>query len=363
MIQKPLIGISMGDPNGIGLELIIKTLGHAFILEYCTPVIYAYPQAITYVKNKMGVKEPVFDAIDSISSAQEGMLNLITIGEKNNYQIQPGTPSREGGELALEAIDRMMEDVMSGALKAIVTAPVDKSVIALSNPGFSGHTGYLAKALQVDDYLMILYNQDIRVGLLTEHIPLSQVSSTIHQDLIVKKTRVLIASLRKDFGITKPKIAILGLNPHAGDKGLIGMEEKEMIIPAIQRLQEEPHAVVYGPYAADSFWTRKNMESFDAVLAMYHDQGLAPFKALSFETGVNFTAGLPVVRTSPDHGTAYDIANEYNASPASFEESLFQAIRLLKFREENEDLARHYLPLLEHKRERFRLETRGLDAI
>lgn len=358
MNTKPLIGITMGDPNGIGMEVILKTLSQDFIYEYCTPVLYASPKVFNFVKKQCELEKPVYKLVKNIEEVVAGHLNLI-VSNNDSPDATPGKPSKEGGIEALMAIDRMLDDAKSGKLKAVVTAPVDKNSINQSQT-FSGHTGYIAKSLGVSNELMILFADKLRVGLVTEHLPLSAVSSHISVDLIRSKAKTFIQSLQNDFGITKPKLAILGLNPHAGDSGAIGKEEADIIIPAIKKIVDENNAIVFGPYAADGIWGSGNAHHFDGILAMYHDQGLTPFKALAFDEGVNFTAGLPIIRTSPDHGTAYDIANKYTASPYSFSNALFAALKLLATREEWTDLKNHFLPFIEHKRERFRLETRDL---
>jgi 4-hydroxythreonine-4-phosphate dehydrogenase len=356
--SKPLIGISMGDPNGIGMEIIIKTFQDPFIFDYCTPVLYALPSVYSNVRNALQIDAPPYHLIQHVDQAEDGKLNLIATS-KEKIELTLGKADKDAGLQALKAIDLMLKDVADGKLNAIVTAPVDKNSIN-QNIAFNGHTGYIAQYLGVKDYLMILFNDAIKVGLVTEHLPLKDVVKAITKELIQEKGNVLIASLQNDFGITKPKIAVLGLNPHAGDNGSIGSEEKDVIAPAIKYLAENNHAVVFGPYPGDSFWSASNIASFDAVLAMYHDQGLAPFKALAFDEGVNFTAGLPIVRTSPDHGTAYDIAASFSANYASFSTALFEAIHILAKRKEWANLKDNFLPFIEHKRERFRLETRDL---
>lgn len=356
--KKPVIGITMGDPNGIGMEVILKTFQHEFVYDYCIPVLYGSPKAFNFTKKNCELEQPTYNHIKNIDEAVEGKFNLI-VSNNESPDCNPGQASKEAGKEALMAIDRMLEDAKSGKLKAVVTAPVDKGSIN-ANIAFSGHTGYIANALQVQNHLMILFADNIRVGLVTEHLPLSEVSKKITTDLIVSKANVLIESLINDFGITKPKIAILGLNPHAGDGGSLGQEEKSIIEPAVKKLASKGNAIVFGPYPADGLWGSGNAKNFDAILAMYHDQGLTPFKALAFDEGINFTAGLPIIRTSPDHGTAYDIADKYCASPYSFGNALFAAIKLLADKSELKELKNNFLPYIEHKRERFRLETRDL---
>jgi 4-hydroxythreonine-4-phosphate dehydrogenase len=358
MHAKPIIGITMGDPNGIGMEVILKTLSHDIVYSFCTPVLYGSPKVFNFVKKQCALDKPVYKLIKEIEEAVPGQLNLI-VSNENSPDFTPGFSSAEGGKEALLSIDRMLIDAKAGKLKAVVTAPVDKHAIN-QNIAFSGHTGYIAKAVNQSHELMILFADNLRVGLVTEHLPLSAVSGHISVDLIRSKAKTFIESLRKDFGIIKPKLAVLGLNPHAGDGGAIGKEESEIIAPAIKKIIEENNAIVFGPYAADGIWGSGNARNFDGILAMYHDQGLTAFKAIAFDEGVNFTAGLPFIRTSPDHGTAYDIAAKYIANPYSFSNALFAALKLLATRDELAELKSKFLPFMEHKRERFRLETRDL---
>ena len=351
------VGISMGDPNGIGPEIVAKCLSHPFIYEYCTPIVYGSHKVFNQVLQRLKIDSIQYNNLNS-NAIKPGVFNFKST--QSNFEYSPGNATPEAGLEALQSIDLMLADALDGKLDALVTAPVNKSTI---NPhkAFSGHTSYIAQAFKAQSPLMILFNNPLRVGLVTEHIPLQQVSQQITQQRIKQKAQTLIQSLKKDFRITKPKIAVLGLNPHAGDSKLLGTEEDEMIAPAIQELMKEGGAIVFGPYAGDSIWDKTHQ--FDAVLAMYHDQGLAPFKALSFNEGVNFTAGLPLVRTSPDHGTAYDIAAQYKASPTSFMNALFEAIHLTHNRNEQHNLSQNFLPFIEHKRERFRLETRDLQNL
>jgi len=351
----------MGDPCGIGMEVILKTFNHDFVYDYCTPVLYGAQNVFTKIKNKLGFENLSYNLITKLEDAQEGKLNLIATSE-GNFEYQLGQGSKQAGKQALLAIDRMLEDASKGRLQIVVTAPVDKKTINENTP-FSGHTGYIAQKLNTKNHLMILFNDEIRVGLVTEHIPIADIAKTITKELIISKTQIFIDALRNDFGIVRPKIAILGLNPHAGDGGTIGTEEEKVIIPAIESLSDNANAIVFGPYAADGLWGSSNLMRFDGVLAMYHDQGLTPFKALAFNEGVNFTAGLPIIRTSPDHGTAYNIAERLEASASSFSASLFSALKLYATRKEIAELRAKFLPFSELKRERFRLETRDFDNL
>lgn len=352
-MNKPIIGITQGDPNGVGLEVIIKTLQHQMIYDHCIPVLYGNPKTFAFHKKLLNIDKPSYVTVNDISEIKGNQLNLI-VTSNDPLEVQIGKPSEAAGKEALLAIDRMLLDAKAGKLHAILTAPIDKSTIKTAGE-FTGHTGYITKALGVDESLMVLYNEDIKVGLLTEHLALAKVPQSINKELIVSKLKIASESLKKDFGIVKPKIAVLGLNPHNGDNGTMGIEEKEIIEPAVKIANEEG-VFCFGPYSADGFFGMKSYVNFDMVLAMYHDQGLIPFKSLAFEDGINYTAGLPVVRTSPDHGTGYDIAGKNIASPLSFTNALFEAIDVYHQRIETDHLKSNPLGYSEFRRERFRLE-------
>lgn len=352
-MTKPIIGISQGDPNGVGLEIIVKSFEQNLLFGYCIPVLYANPKSFAYNKKSLGLDQPSYVLIKDVSEAKENQLNLISTSQEA-FEVQFGQASEKAGSEALLAIERMLVDAKAKRLDAMVTAPVDKSTIKTSK-GFSGHTAHIAEALGVSESLMILYNDDIRVGLLTEHLPLNKVSEAVKKEKIVSKLKIANESLKRDFGIVKPKIAILGLNPHNGDKGAFGNEEKDIIMPAIAEAQASD-IFCFGPYSADGFFGMKLYHQFDLVLAMYHDQGLIPFKSIAFEDGVNYTAGLPVLRTSPDHGTAYDIAGKGIASTLSFINAVFSAIDIVNQRISTDQLKANPLGFSEFRRERFRLE-------
>lgn len=358
-MQKPIIGISIGDPNGIGPEVVAKTLQNEFIYQYCTPVVYGNIKVFNHIKKLCFLEHLHIHQIKNIQEIKYGKLNFIHCGN-DSFQSTLGTASKEAGKESISYIDRMLEDVQQKNIQIVVTAPVDKNSIALNQANFTGHTGYLAKSLNVKNHLMVLYNEGLRVGLVTEHLPITKLAESITSEAIISKAKVFIQTLQNDFSIVKPKLAILGLNPHAGDGGALGNEEINIIKPAIESVLNQTNAVVLGPYSADGFFGSGNMKKFDGILAMYHDQGLAPFKALAFDDGVNFTAGLPIIRTSPDHGTAYDIASNLVASPYSFSNALFEALKLYTNRTENKEMKDNFLPFMEHKKERFRLETRDL---
>jgi 4-hydroxythreonine-4-phosphate dehydrogenase len=328
--SKPIIGISIGDANGIGLEVIIKTFADARMLEFCTPVIYGSLSVVNYHRKTMeGV---VFNAhqIRDIREAHHHKVNLINCWQ-DTMRITLGQPSEETGAFALKSLEAMVTDALEGRLDAMVTAPIDKHSIQSDTFHFSGHTEYLAQAFGKDNTLMVLNGEVFRIGVVTGHVPVSEVAGMITEDKIYRKILMMASSLKVDFNVRKPRIAVLGLNPHAGDKGLLGKEEIEIITPAIERARKED-ILVFGPYPADGYFGAHTYHSFDATLAMYHDQGLIPFKYANFEKGVNFTAGLPVVRTSPDHGTAYDIAGKNVANEQSFREAVYLACEIVKNR-------------------------------
>jgi 4-hydroxythreonine-4-phosphate dehydrogenase len=352
-MNKPIVGISQGDPNGVGLEVVLKTLQHDMIYNYCIPVVYANPKSFNYTKKTIDQEKPSYTLIKDISEARPDQLNLI-VTSNEPFEIQYGIASENAGKEAFSAIGRMMQDARDKKLDAIVTAPVDKSTIK-TEQAFSGHTGFITQYLGLQNSLMILYNEDIRVGLVTEHMPLSKVAAAITKESIINKLKIANESLKKDFGLLRPKIAVLGLNPHNGDNGALGNEEKDIIMPAVKEANNQG-VFCFGPYSADGFFGMKTYTQFDMVLAMYHDQGLIPFKSLAFDDGVNYTAGLPVVRTSPDHGTAYDIAGKNCASPLSFTNALFAAIEIFHQRNESTELRENPLRISEFRRERFRLD-------
>jgi len=346
------IGITQGDPNGIGMELILKTFAEESIYKYCIPVLYASPKVFGYYKKTLNMEQPVYHLVKSAENAVAGKLNLV-ISNDETFEIQMGQASDAAGKEALKALDAALNDIHH--LDALVTAPLDKSTVAPHSNGFTGHTGYIAKYLKSENYAMFLVSDELRVALATEHVPVTSLDKALNADTIINKLHVMHASLREDFGITKPRIAVLGLNPHAGDNGLLGKEELEIIQPAIKTIFDQGK-LVYGPYSADSFFGSGQYKSFDAVLAMYHDQGLIPFKTFAFYDGVNYTAGLPVVRTSPDHGTAYSLVGKGIAETLSFRAAIFDAIRIVKNRLQFVDDYKNPLPYAELRRERFRID-------
>lgn len=334
--MKPRIGITIGDINGIGPEVIIKTLENEYILSQCIPIVYGSAKVLGYHKNIVDTNSFSFVSILEAASATEGKINVITCWSES-VNISLGEATEEGGQCAHIALDKAVTDLINQDIDALVTAPINKHAMKLANFAHLGHTEYLAERCGSKDYLMFLVSEVLRMALVTTHIPVSEISMHISKDAILNKIEILDKSLREDFGIERPLIAVLGLNPHAGDGAQIGTEDEKEILPAILEAKDKKIAVA-GPYAADGLFGGGAYKKFDAILAMYHDQGLIPFKSLSFGEGVNFTAGLPVIRTSPDHGTAYDIAGQNKANPDSFRKSMFMAIDICRNRKSYYDM-------------------------
>lgn len=341
MSDKIKIGISIGDINGIGLEVILKTLSENRILDYCTPIVYGHTKVASYHRKALGMADFVFNVITNTEAANPKKANLINCWEED-VKIDLGISNETGGKYALLSLEKATGDLINGNIDALVTAPINKHNIQSEAFNFPGHTEYLQERSESDDVLMFLISEDIRVGVVTGHIPITRVPQSITKEKIVKKLVLMNDTLKKDFWIEKPKIAVLGLNPHAGDNGLLGKEEDDTITPAIHEAFEKG-VICFGPYPADGFFGNGGYKQFDAVLAMYHDQGLIPFKTIAFSTGVNYSAGLKVVRTSPDHGTGYDIAGKNIADPTSFMEAVFAAVHIVKNRREQEELLKNQL--------------------
>ncbi len=336
-INKPIIGISIGDFNGIGPEVILKAVANNRLSKICTPVIYGSGKVINRYRQLMDIKDWQFFTIQKIEQLNPKQVNVINCMNDQNLEVQPGMIVPEAGKLALEALKRAVEDLKAGKIDALVTAPINKHNIQSDEFKFPGHTEYLAEAFGVKDVLMFMVSEDLKIGVATGHLPLEQVKKNINKELIIKKLEQIKTSLKRDFGVQKPRIAVLGLNPHAGENGLLGNEEKEIINPAIIEFKKKGN-IVFGPFPADGFFGTMAWKNYDAVLAMYHDQGLMPFKMIAFENGVNYTAGLPKVRTSPDHGTAYDIAGKNIADETSMLQAIYSAIDIAKNRQELGDL-------------------------
>jgi 4-hydroxythreonine-4-phosphate dehydrogenase len=330
-MEKLKIGITVGDINGIGLEVILKTVSDERILKHCTPIIYGSSKVVSYHKNIVQVEFP-FANIRTASEAEEGKVNVINCWQEN-VNITVGKLTDVGGIYAYKALEIAVQDWKNEDIDALVTAPINKKAMKMAEFPFPGHTEYLTEALGVSESLMMLINDNLRVGLVTNHLPLSKVAENIKREKILEKIQILNETLRVDFFIEKPTIAVLGLNPHAGDEGALGSEEIDIIRPAIEQAKER-NILVMGPFPADGFFGSGQHLKYDAILAMYHDQGLAPFKALSFGEGVNYTAGLPLVRTSPDHGTGFDIAGQNMADPSSFRKALYMALDIARHREQ-----------------------------
>jgi 4-hydroxythreonine-4-phosphate dehydrogenase len=328
--NKPVIGISCGDVNGIGIELIIKTFSDNRILEHCTPIIFASNKVINFYRKTMPEVNLNFSSIKDFSRINHKQVNLFNCWEED-IQVTPGQLTDEGGKYAILSLQTAVAALKQKQIDGLVTAPIHKKNIQSADFNFTGHTPYLKEMFGVKDVVMMLCAGDFRVALVTEHVPVGEVAKHITKEKILSKLYLINQSLQKDFGIEKPKIAVLGLNPHAGDEGLIGNEEESIIKPAIKEAKNN-NMLVVGPYSADAFFARRSFERFDAVLAMYHDQGLIPFKTLASGDGVNFTAGLPAIRTSPDHGVAFDIAGKDKADNSSFLTAIFECIDIFNRR-------------------------------
>lgn len=341
MSDKIVVGITQGDVNGIGYEIILKTFADPAMFEFCIPVVYGSPKVATYHR-KVVDSQTNFNVIDSARDAQPDRLNLVNCNEED-VKVDFGMPTQESGNAAFQALERAVKEYRDGMIDVLVTAPINKKTIHSEKFNFPGHTEYIEAQLgQGNKALMILMNSSMRVALATVHDPISKVASILSKDLIKEKLAILNNSLKTDFGIEIPRIAVLALNPHASDDGLIGKEENEIIKPAIDEAVAEK-IQCFGPFPADGFFGSGDYRKFDAILAMYHDQGLIPLKALDMDGGVNYTAGLPVVRTSPDHGTAYDIAGKGLASEESMRQAIFAAIDIFRSRSNEEEI--HANPL------------------
>lgn len=334
MSNKLKIGITQGDTNGVGWEIILKIFSDIRLTELFTPVVYGSSVAAAFHQKALKEYEPVrFNIVDSAERAQAGKVNMVECGPKEIY-VSAGKPSKEGGVAAAAALYAAIADLKEGVIDALVTAPIDKEMIQSAEFPYTGHTEFLAKELDGEP-LMIMTSELMRVGLATIHIPVSQVASALNKELIVKRIEQMNYSMRQDFGIVRPRIAVMALNPHAGDGGLLGREEGEIIKPAIVESYEKG-ILAFGPFAADGFFASGQYKNYDAILAMYHDQGLAPFKTLTPD-GVNFTASLTEVRTSPDHGVAYDIAGKGLANEESMRNAIYEAIDIVRRRREWEE--------------------------
>ena len=334
------LGISIGDTNGVGLEVILKSFHDKRMLDFCTPILFGDYQLAINTKKQLGLEEINLHKIQSLKESKHNKVNVLNCWKET---LSPNYGSKEkGGKYALKSLEKACQALQNGSIDVLVTAPINKENIQSDSFKFPGHTEFLEQQFE-GQALMLMLNKELRIGVVTGHLPLEQVSKHITQELILQKLESFNQSLIQDFGIRKPKIAVLGLNPHAGDNGLLGQEEKKTIIPALQKA-EDKGLLAFGPYPADGFFGSDQLKAFDGVLAMYHDQGLVPFKTLSFGNGVNFTSGLSVVRTSPDHGTAFDIAGKNIASESSFIQAIYTACDIYKKRQEWQEHNSNILP-------------------
>lgn len=339
-MNKPIIGITCGDVNGIGPELIIKTFSDQRLLEQCTPVIFGNNKLINFYRKAVPDVHFNYQIIKDFSRVSPKQINIMNCWEED-ISITPGQLNDVGGKYAVKSLLAAAEALTQGHINGVVTAPIHKKNVMSEEFQHTGHTPFFKEVSKADDVLMILYAGDLRVALVTEHIPVSAIAGKVTKQAIHNKLVLLYNSLRRDFAIDKPRIAVLGLNPHAGDEGLIGNEEETIIKPAVADARQK--MLVYGPYSADAFFARGSYRQFDAVLAMYHDQGLIPFKTIAAGEGVNFTAGLPFVRTSPDHGTAFDIAGKNVADGSSFLTAVFECIDILERRQQYDERTKNPL--------------------
>ncbi|CAN5243640.1 4-hydroxythreonine-4-phosphate dehydrogenase PdxA [soil metagenome] len=330
--NKPILGITMGDMNGIGPEVILKALSDPRVIKNMVIIVYGSSKVLSFYKKLYKHEEISFNPIKSASQFHPRKINVINCWN-DNIEVKPGEINNEAGLASYTALEKVTQDLKEGAIDAVVTAPINKKNIQNPDFNFAGHTEYFTHHFGEKESLMLLINEDLRVGVVTGHIPLSAVSSHITKEKVMQKLKILDSSLRKDFGIIRPRIAVLGLNPHAGEEGLLGSEEIEIISPAIEEVKKRG-ILAFGPYPSDGFFGMMHFQKFDAVLAMYHDQGLIPFKTLAFETGINYTAGLSIIRTSPDHGTAYNVAGKNLANESSIREAIFLAQDIIKNRKE-----------------------------
>ena len=329
--RKPVVGITQGDGNGIGYEVIIKALSDPRSLESFTPVIYGSSKVFGFYRKLIhNLDQMDTYVIQNASEAKPKRINILNCLPDNVY-VEPGQSTPEAARSAITSLERAVADIKKGDIDVLVTAPINKKAMDAEGVGNTGHTEYLQKEFNAEDVLMFMVSESLKISVVTGHVPLKDVPTLVTEDKIVNKLRLMSESLRRDFGVVAPKIAVLGLNPHCGDGGLLGDEELKTIIPAVRRANDEG-ILAFGPYSPDGYFGLGHYSRFDATLAMYHDQGLAPFKAIAFQDGVNFTAGLPVVRTSPDHGTAFEMAGRDLADPQSMKSAIYTAIDIFRNR-------------------------------
>jgi 4-hydroxythreonine-4-phosphate dehydrogenase len=348
--EKPVLGITVGDINGIGLEVVLKALSHKKILNQCVPVIYGSSKVVSYHKNIVALDEISFQGHRNAERLVAGKINVVNCWQ-DNVNITLGKPTDLGGKYAHISLEAAVKDIKNGFLDALVTAPIHKKSMQMAGFGHVGHTEYLTSQFGTRDSLMMLTSDALRVGLVTGHIPLKEVAGSITREKIIAKLTILNETLKMDFGFEKPAIAVLGLNPHAGEEGMLGEEEETIIRPAVVECKKKGF-LVFGPFASDGFFGSGQFNKFHGILAMYHDQGLAPFKALTFGSGVNYTAGLPFIRTSPDHGTAFDLAGKNEADSSSFLHAMFLACDIYRQRKEYNELKANAVRRVETEEEK-----------
>ncbi len=362
--NRPKIGISTGDLNGIGIEVIIKTFEDERMLQHCTPILYGSSKVFSYHRNVYKRPDFKYQIISSAEKSRNDAFNIINCWSEQ-VALDLGKPDPQHGVYALKALEAVAYDIQNGKIDVIVTSPINKKNISLEKEDFTGQTEFFQQKFGTEESLMMLVSDNMKVALVTNHVPVSKIAENITAERIRTKLQLLDQSLRRDFLVDKPKIAVLALNPHAGDEGVIGNEDDELIRPVVKSVNEKDGIMAFGPYAADGFFGSGTYRNFDAILAMYHDQGLVPFKALSFGDGVNFTAGLPYVRTSPDHGTAYDIAGRGIADSDSFQKAVFMGLDILRNRQNYDEM--HANPVrkrsLNFREERIDEEPEDLEKI
>ncbi|MCU4156371.1 4-hydroxythreonine-4-phosphate dehydrogenase PdxA [Carboxylicivirga sp. A043] len=339
--NKIKVGITHGDINGIGYEVIFKTLSDARIFDSFIPVIYGSSKVAAYHRKALNIPNFSLNSINSVDDAHNKRVNIINCLD-DNIRVELGKSTTIGGDSAFKALEKAVNDLKDGKIDVLVTAPINKENIQSESFNFPGHTEYLHQVAGEGEALMLMVSEHMKVGVVAGHVPIKDVAANITEESILKKLRTLNKTLQQDFSVRKPRIAVLGLNPHAGDGGVIGNEEQEIIIPTLNKAKEEG-IMALGPYPADGLFGSDQFRNFDAILAMYHDQGLAPFKTLTFSKGVNFTAGLPFIRTSPDHGTAFDIAGQDKANADSFKEAVYLAVDVCRNRKMNIELSKNPL--------------------
>lgn len=345
MEERMKIAITQGDINGIGYEIILKTFADKYLRTVCTPVVYGSPKVLAYYKKVFKLEHLKHNSIRHVSEAVANQINVIPCND-DAIKVELGQATKEAGKAAFESLERAVADMQQGHVQALVTCPINKDNIQNDDFKFPGHTEYLAERFGTEDALMLMVHEKLRVGVVTGHIPLKDVAGKITKELLLRKVKDLNEALRYNFGLVKPKIALLGINPHSGDNGLLGTEEKDIIQPVLEQAKQDG-ILAMGPFSADGFFGSGAYSKFDAVLAMYHDQGLIPFKTLAMGGGVNVTLGLPIVRTSPAHGTAYELAGKGKASADSLKEAIIEAIEIYKERQFQEEAKANGLPVKE----------------